>query len=150
MGMIGAGLRRERLADVSDAGSQALEHPGDDAIAADQDAAGLDLGLEMAVADVPGEAEEMAAVAAAHLAELLGGGQDFDKPSVVEHQVVAVIEPDGPVEVDEHLIAVAQREHLAAEMTLFRIERNAREGRSAGETGTANGRGVEKHGQNRK
>ena len=55
MAGIGAGERREGLDRIRDGGAEPLQHRLDDVVAQDEDAAGLDGGGEMAVADVPGE-----------------------------------------------------------------------------------------------
>ena len=56
---IGAAQRTERLQDLADRGAEPFEHRLDDMVAQDQDSLGLDLGGEMAIADVPGKAGEV-------------------------------------------------------------------------------------------
>src|SRR5258708_10826241 len=56
--VVGAALGVEGLLDLADLGPLVLQHVGDDVVAADQDAVGLDGGGQVAVADVPGEADQ--------------------------------------------------------------------------------------------
>ena len=55
---VGAAFGIERRAHLADLGAQALQHVDDDVIVADQDAVGVDLRRQVAIAEMPGEPRE--------------------------------------------------------------------------------------------
>jgi hypothetical protein len=75
---VGAALGLEQTLDLADLRTEPLQHVGDDVIAPDPEPGRPDLGLEMAIAEVPGEAHQMTGVAAADLGKLLRLGDDLD------------------------------------------------------------------------
>lgn len=75
---VGAAFGLERTLDLADLRTEPLQHVGDDVIAPDPEPGRPDLGLEMAIAEVPGEAHQMTGVAAADLGKLLRLGDDLD------------------------------------------------------------------------
>ena len=116
LGMIGAARRLERLVDLEDDGAEALQHGADDMIAEDDDAVFLDLRGKMPVAEMPGELDQMRAVAAANLEELLVGSEDLDQFAVVAHQQVAIGEKHWIFEIKHDHLAIFQMQQLAAQM----------------------------------
>lgn len=116
LGMVGAACRLERLVDLEDDGAEALQHGADDMIAQDDDAIFLDLGRKMPVAQMPGELDQMRAVASANLEELLVGGEDLDQFAVVAHQEVAIGEKHRILEIEHDHFAIFQMQQLAAQM----------------------------------
>ena len=115
---IGAAHRRERLDDVGYRRAKTFKHRLDDMIAQDEDAAGLDRGGEMPVANMPGEFGEMHAVPGAYVVKLFGRRTDLDLPSVLQHQPVAIGERHRLGKVDQHLAAVGKLNGAAAQMPL--------------------------------
>src|SRR5215472_9756268 len=69
---IGTLLGRERRLDLPRGGAEAAQHLGDDMVSADEDALRLDLCRQMAIAEMPGEAQQMMRAAAADLEQRLG------------------------------------------------------------------------------
>ena len=59
-----------------------------------------DLGVHVAAAELPGQAQQAGRILGAHLQEVLGGRPHRDEPTVVEAQGVAVLERRGPGERD--------------------------------------------------
>ncbi len=116
LGMIGAARRLERLVDLEDDGAEALQHGADDMIAQDDDAVFLDLGGKMPIAEMPGELDQMRAVASANLEELLVGSEDLDQFAVVAHQEVAIGEKHRILEIEHDHFAIFQMQQLAAQM----------------------------------
>ncbi len=116
LGMIGAPRRLERLVDLEDDGAEALQHGADDMIAEDDDAVFLDLSGKMPVAEMPGELDQMGAVATADFEKFLVGGEDLDQFAVVAHQQVAIGEKHRILEIEHDHLAIFQMQQLAAQM----------------------------------
>ena len=116
LGMIGAPRRLERLVDLEDDGAEALQHGADDMIAEDDDAIFLDLSGKMPVAEMPGELDQMGAVATADFEKFLVGGEDLDQFAVVAHQQVAIGEKHRILEIEHDHLAIFQMQQLAAQM----------------------------------
>ena len=114
--MIGAPRRLERLVDLEDDGAEALQHGADDMIAEDDDAVFLDLSGKMPVAEMPGELDQMGAVATADFEKFLVGGEDLDQFAVVAHQQVAIGEKHRILEIEHDHLAIFQMQQLAAQM----------------------------------
>jgi hypothetical protein len=115
-GMIGAARRLERLVNLEDDGAEALQHGADDMIAEDDDAVFLDLRGKMPVAKMPGELDQMGAVATADFEEFLVGGEDLDQFAVVAHQQVAIGEKHRILEIEHDHFAIFQMQQFAAQM----------------------------------
>ena len=62
---VGAAFGIERRAHLAYFGAQALQHVDDHVIVADQDAVGVDLRRQVAIAEMPGESGEGRGIAAA-------------------------------------------------------------------------------------
>lgn len=116
LGMIGAACRLERLVDLDDDGAEALQHGADDVIAQDDDAVFLDLGGKMPVAEMPGELDQVRAIAPANLEKLLVGGEDLDQLTIVAHQQIAIGEKHRILEIEHDHFAIFQMQQLAAQM----------------------------------
>lgn len=116
MGMIGAARRLEGLIDLKNRGAEPLQHVADDMIAQDDDAVLLDLGGKMTVAEMPGELNEMRAVASANFEELLVGSQNLDQFPIFAHQQVAIGEEHRVLEIEHDHLAIFQMQQLAAQM----------------------------------
>lgn len=116
MRMIGSSRRLEGLVDLQDRGPQPLQHGTNDMIAQDDDAVFFDLGGKMAVAEMPGELDQMCAVASANFEELLVGRKDLDQFAVIAHQQVAIGEKHRVLEIEHDHLAIFQMQELAAKM----------------------------------
>ena len=79
----------ERRLDLDDARAQTLHHRLDDVIPADAQAFWHDLGRQMAVAEMPGDANQMQRIGAPDLDQGLGGRDHLDQPSILQHQRIA-------------------------------------------------------------
>jgi len=115
---IGAVQRAERLQDLADRGAEPFKHHLDDVVTQDQDSIGLDLGGEMAVADVPGKAGEVNGIASANRQQFLVRRDDLGVAPVLEHKHVAVLEHQRLGKIDQDPIAMDERDHLAADVAL--------------------------------
>ncbi len=130
MTRIGAADRREGLGHVADLGAEPLEHRLDDMIAQDEDAVGGNGCRQMPVADVPGEFEEMNAVARAHFMEILVGGFNRHHAPVLQQEFVAGAEYHRLGQIDEHRSSIGQSDRLAAEVTFVVRQDDGHAGRS--------------------
>ena len=86
---IGATFRVERRLNLDDPRAESLHHRLDDVISADAQAFWHDLGRQVAVAQMPGYANQMQRISAADFEQRLGGGHHLDQPAVLQHQRVA-------------------------------------------------------------
>ena len=100
---IGAALGIERRFDFDDARAQSFHHRLDDMIPADAQALRHDLGRQMAVAEMPGDADEMQGIGAADLDQRFGRRDHFDEPAVFQHQRVAAAQSHRVFEDEQEL-----------------------------------------------
>ncbi len=98
---IGAAFGIEGRLDLDDAGAETLHHRLDDVIAADTQALGHDLRRQVAVAEMPGDPDQMMRVGALDLEQRLGRRHHLDQPSVLEHQRIAAAERNGVFEIEQ-------------------------------------------------
>ena len=98
---IGAAFGIERRLDLDDARPQSLHHRFDDMIAADAQALGHDLGRQMAVAEMPGDPDQMMRIGTADFEQRLRRRHHLDQPAIVEHQRVAAAQRDRVFEIEQ-------------------------------------------------
>lgn len=116
MGVIGAAHRLESGFNRRDRGAKPFQHGTDDVIALDEDTLLVDLGRQMAIAEVPGEFGKMQAVAPGNLEQLFLGGNDLDQIAVLQPQLVAIRKQHGFLEVQHDHLAIVEMQQLAAQM----------------------------------
>src|SRR5713101_3022371 len=81
---IGAAFGIERRLDLDHARAEPLHHRLDDVIAPDPQTLGHDLRRQMAVAEMPGDANQMVRVGSPYLEQRLRRRYDFNQTSIVE------------------------------------------------------------------
>jgi len=91
---IGAAFGIERRLDLDHPRAQPLDHRLDDVIAPDPQAPGNDLRRQMAVAEVPGDPNQVVRIGASDLDQRLRRRDNFDQPVIVEHQRIAAPQRD--------------------------------------------------------
>ena len=101
MSGIGAAFGIERRLDLDDARAKPLHHRLDDMVAADAQALRHDLGRQMAVAEMPGDADQMQGIGAADFEQRLGCRDHLDQAAVFQHQRVAAAQCDGVFQVEQ-------------------------------------------------
>jgi hypothetical protein len=84
---------------------------------------------------MPAEFAQMHGVLRQNLKQLLFGGDDFDQLAIVQNQCIAMTERDGGLQVNQHLPAMLQPQHLAAQMALVMGEDGYVPGRGGPFTG---------------
>ena len=87
-------------------------------VALDQNAIGLIWAGEMPVADMPGESEQRLRIAGPISRSASSRRNHLGMAAVVQHQPVAMGKHDRLRQIDKHLVAMLQRQHLAAQMAL--------------------------------
>jgi len=126
---IGAAFGIERRLDLDDAGAETFHHFLDDVIAADAQATGGDLGRQVAVAEMPGKAHEMAGIGAADLDQRFRRSHHLDAAAVFQHESVAAAQGDGVFEIKQELQSARPRHCHAAAMAIVEIEDDGVDGR---------------------
>ena len=119
---IGAAFGIERRLDLDHARPQSLHHRLDDVIAPDPQALSHDLGWQMAVAEMPGEANQMLRVGTPDLEQRLGGRNHLDQPAIVEHQRIAATQRDGVFQVEQKLQSPRPRHRHPPPVPIVEIE----------------------------
>ena len=98
---IGAAFRIKRRFDLDHPRTQPLHHAFDDMIAPDPQSFARDLRRQMAVAEVPGNANQMLRIVTADFQQRLRCGHDLDQPAVLQHQRVAAAQRDCIFEIQQ-------------------------------------------------
>ena len=98
---IGAAFGIERRLDLDHARAEPLHHRLDDVIAPDPQALGHDLRRQVAVAEMPGDPDQMVRVGTPNLEQRLRRRHDFDQTSIVEHQRVATAQRDRVFQIEQ-------------------------------------------------
>jgi len=102
---IGAAFGIERCLDLDDPSAEPLQHIRDDVVAPDTQRPGGDLRRQMAIPEVPSQPDHMLRIPALDLDQRLGGGNDLDQATVVEHQRVAAAQRDRLLQVEQEFEA---------------------------------------------
>ncbi len=134
--------RLERFLDIADTGAQSLQHGSDHVIAQDQDAAFLDLGRQVPVAEMPGEFDQVQRIARLDLEKLFRRGLHFDRITVFEHQPVTVMKEHRLFQVKHHHVPVRQVQQFTAQMTQVVRQADSIDRRIRNLTGRAEGMDV--------
>jgi len=90
LSIVGASFRIEAGVDVRDGGAETFEHVLDDRITSNPQSILHHLRWQMAITHMPGKAEQVVRVLAAHFVQGFGCRVDANLPSVVEHEVIAI------------------------------------------------------------
>src|SRR5665213_307023 len=98
---IGAAFGIERRLDLDDARAQPFCHRLDDMIAPDPQAPRHNLRRQMAVAEMPGDANQMLRIVAANFGQRLGCRHHLDQPVVLEHQRIAAAQHHRVFEIEQ-------------------------------------------------
>jgi hypothetical protein len=91
----------ERRLDLDDARAQSRDHRLDDVIPADAQALGHDLRRQMAVAEMPGDANQMQGIGTPDLDQGFCGRDHLDQPAVFQHQRVAAAQRDRVFQIEQ-------------------------------------------------
>jgi hypothetical protein len=119
---IGAAFGIERRFDLDDARAQPFHHRLDDVVAPDPQAFAHDLGRQMAVAEMPGDPDQMLRIAPAYFEQRFRRCDDFDQPAVVEHQRVAAAQRDRGFQIEQEFKPARACHRHPAPVTIVEIE----------------------------
>ena len=119
---IGSAFGIERRLYRADLAAEALDHRVDDMIAANAEATVRDLHWQMAIAKVPGEAQQVLRVFGADLAQRFGSADDFDKPPVFKLHRIARAQSDRLRQIEQEGQAADGFHRNAAAMPVVEIE----------------------------
>src|SRR5712671_6958543 len=121
---IGAGFRIEWRVDAADLRAEPRHHVDDHLVPADAQTRAGDLYRQMAIAEMPGDACELRAVAADDLGERLGGGTDGEIAAALELEPVIRPDHDRARQVEKERRAVIAMKADAAAVTVEEAERH--------------------------
>jgi hypothetical protein len=146
---IGATLGVERCLDLDDPGAEPLHHRLDDVIAPDAQAPSRDLRRQMAVAEMPGDPNQMLRIVAADLGQRLRRRHNFDQPAIVKHQRVAAPQRDRVFQIEQKLQSARARHRHPPPVTIVEIEHDGIGRRLTPAMLRANLRGADHRGMSR-
>jgi hypothetical protein len=119
---IRAALGIERRLDLDDAPAQSRNHRLDDVIPADAQAFWHDLRRQMAVAEMPGDANQMQGIGAPDLDQGFCGRDHLDQPAVFQHQRVAAAQRDCVFQVEQEFQPTRPRHRHPPPVPVIEIE----------------------------
>jgi hypothetical protein len=122
---IGAAFGIERPVDLDQARAQPSQHRLDHMIAADAQSPLRDLGRQVSIAEVPGEADQMLRVARPDFQERLGRRHHFDQPAIFEHQCVAAAQGDRIFQIEQEFQPTRALHRHPPTVAIVKIEHDA-------------------------
>ena len=135
MGVVGAPHWLESRFNRRDRSAQPFKHGADDVIALNENAVGINLGRQVAVAEMPGKLRQVQRIATTHLEQLFLCGFDFHKVAIVEHQLVAIGKEHRFLQVQHDHVAIVEVKKLAAQMPQIVRQFDLAHGRIGGGAG---------------
>ena len=112
----------ERRLDLDDARAQSLHHRLDDVIPADAQAFWHDLGRQMAVAEMPGDPDQMQGIGAADFEQRLRGRHHLDQPSVFQDQRITAAQRNRVFKIEQKLEPARARHRHPPPVPVVEIE----------------------------
>ena len=124
VGGISAALWIERRFDFDHPRAQSLDHRFDDMVAPNPQTPSGDLRRHMAIAEVPGEANQVLCVATANFQKRLRRRNHLDQTAIFQHQRVATAQGDRTLEVEQKTQPARARHHQPPAVAIVEIEHN--------------------------
>ena len=119
---IGAAFGIERRLDLDHAGTKAFHHRLDHVIAPDPQAFRHDLRRQMAIAEMPGDPNQVLRVLPANFEQRLRRRDDFDQPVIVEHQRIAAAQRNRVFQIEQELQSPRAGHRHPPPVTVVEIE----------------------------
>lgn len=135
MGVVSAPHRLESRFNRGDGRAQPFQHGANNVIALDENAVGINLGRQVAVAEMPGKLRQVQRIATTHFEQLFLCGNDFHKVAIVEHQLVAIGKEHRFLQVQHDHVAIVEVKKLAAQMPQIVRQFDLAHGRIGGGAG---------------
>jgi hypothetical protein len=108
--------------DLDHACAQPLHHRLDDMVTPDPQASRRDLRRQMAVAEMPGDPNQMLRIGAANLGQRLRRRDDLDQPVIVEHQRIAAAQHGGIFQIQQEFKPARARHRHPPPVAVVEIE----------------------------
>ena len=119
---IGPALRIERRFDLDYARAEPVHHRLDDVVAPDPQAPGHDLGRQMTIAEMPGEANQVLGIGTPDLGQRLRRRDHLHQPAVIEHQRVAAAQRDCAFQIEQEFKPACAGHRHTAPVPVIEIE----------------------------
>jgi hypothetical protein len=119
------GFRIEWCVDRRKARSHLPQHGFQHVVAADAQMISNDLQVGMAVADMPGETKHVGGTPTFNFDQRLKRPSHFNNGAVIEHETIAITQPDRPLQVEHKCRAVLSGQHYAPALALISAKNNA-------------------------
>jgi len=121
---VSAGLRIERRLDRFDVTAEAFDHVPDDVIGANANAVAKQLHRQMAIAEMPGDADQFTLVMGVDFQQWLRPGADMNDAAAIQREPVAVAETYGLREVDQQFVALLRDQNDPAAMAAVEVDQD--------------------------
>ena len=122
---IGATFGIERRFDLDEARAQPSHHCLDHMIAADAQSPSRDLGRQVPIAEMPGEADQMLRIVPPDFEERLGRCHHLDQPAIFEHQRVAAAQRNRVFQVEQEFQPTRALHRHPPAVAIVKIEHDA-------------------------
>ena len=140
---VGAAFGVERRLDGGDGGAEAARHLLDHGIAADAQRPARQFGRQVAVAEMPGDADQRRGLGGANFGERLRRGDDLDDPPVLELEPVAAAQQHRLFEIEQEIEAAHALHRHATTMAFVVVEHDGIGGFAGPAAGGDDGRGAQ-------
>ncbi len=124
LGSVGAGFGVEGGFDLVDVAAELFDHFFDDVVSADADFVAEELDREMAVAEVPGDPDQLGIVVGVDFEQLFRCGDDAHDRAVLAHQPVAVTKSCDVWQIEHQVVFTDGAKQDAAAMAAVEVELN--------------------------
>ena len=122
---IGATFGIERRFDLDEARAQPSHHCLDHMIAADAQSPSRDLGRQVPIAEMPGEADQMLRIVPPDFKERLWRGHHLDQPAIFEHQRIAAAQRDRIFQIEQEFQPTRTLHRHPSPVAIVKIEHDA-------------------------
>jgi len=121
-GGVGAALGIERRFDFHDTRAEALDHVLDDVIPPDPQALADDLGRQMTIAEMPGQADQMKRILPTDFKQWLRCRNHLDQSPIFQNQRIAAAQRYRCFEIKQELKTARSRHHHPPPVTVVEIQ----------------------------